>query len=146
MTLLKRIRDILPPRLDADYLCDQTRRNALWQYVRPYYFLRRGCGFIVLIFSFCLSWRNRYNLDPSETFMPNLINHVYTCQLEDLSSRRLALLYMLMTIGLQVDVSQLVDTPRAHVYYNLARATICQIPIMEHPDLDLMHTLVRLGF
>jgi hypothetical protein len=146
MTLLKQIREILPPRSDADYLCDRTRRNALWQYVHPYYSLRRRCRFIVLIFSFYLSWPNRYNLDPSETFMPNLIHHVYTSPLEDLSSRRLALLYMLMTIGLQVDVSQPVDTPRAHVYYNLARAAICQIPIMEYPDLDLMHTLVRLGF
>jgi hypothetical protein len=77
--------------------------------------------------------------------MPNLINHVYANSLEDLSSRRLALLYILMAIGLQVDVSQRVDNPRADVYHALARATICETPIMEHPDMDLMHTLVRIS-
>jgi hypothetical protein len=76
--------------------------------------------------------------------MPNLVHHVYTSTLEDLSSRRLALLYMVMAVGSQVDVSQPIDTPRAEVYHNLARAAICQVPIMEHPDLDLMHTLVGL--
>ena len=87
---------------------------------------------------------DRYNLDPSETFMPNLIHHVYSSALVDLSSRRLALLYIIMAIGLQVDASQQVDTPRAEVYHILARAAICGTPVMEHPDLDLMHTLVRL--
>jgi hypothetical protein len=48
-----------------------------------------------------------------------------------------------MAIGLQVDVSQPVDTPRADVYHILARAAICENPVMEHPDLDLMHTLVK---
>jgi|ERR1700674_487108 hypothetical protein len=95
---------------------------------------------IVLTFS---RFSDRYNLDPSETFIPNLIHHVYTSSLEDFSSRRLALLFMLMAIGLQVDISEQIDAPLAEVYHNLARATVCELPIMEHPDLDLIQTLVR---
>lgn len=29
--MLKRIRDMLPPRSEAENLCEQSRRNALWQ-------------------------------------------------------------------------------------------------------------------
>lgn len=85
----------------------------------------------------------RYNLDPSETFLPNLINHVYTSSIEELSARRLALLLMMLAIGTQVDVTQEVDSPRGDTYHNLARAALCEVPIMEQPDMDLMHNLVR---
>ena len=74
--------------------------------------------------------------------MPNLLNHVYTSPIDSLGSRRLALLYMIMAIGLQFDVTQPVDSPRGEAYYHLARVALCETPIMEHPDMDLMHNLV----
>jgi hypothetical protein len=89
----------------------------------------------------------RYNLDPSDTFLPNLLHHVYSSSLEDLSSRRLALLLVVIAFGVQVDDSQPADLPScAEVYYHLARAALCAMPIMEHPDLDLIQALVRYWF
>lgn len=86
----------------------------------------------------------RYNLDPSESFLPNLLHHVYSSSLEDLSARRLALLLMIVAFGLQVDDSQLPDSlSRSGAYFHLARAALCAMPITECPDLDLMHALVR---
>lgn len=49
---------------------------------------------------------------------------------------------MVMAIGIQVDESQQIDSPRGDIYHNLARAAICATPIMEHPDMDLMQNLV----
>jgi len=33
LTMRQRIRDMLPQRARAQYLCEQARRNAFWQYV-----------------------------------------------------------------------------------------------------------------
>jgi hypothetical protein len=33
MAMLQRIRNMLPPRSDVDYLCNRARQNAFWQYV-----------------------------------------------------------------------------------------------------------------
>ncbi|KAH7884946.1 fungal-specific transcription factor domain-containing protein [Phlebopus sp. FC_14] len=109
----ERIYEMLPPREEAEYLCTQARLNALWQ----------------------------YNLDPSETWLPNLVHHVYTTPLADLSFRRLSLLFIMMAIGLLVDLSQPRESPRAEIYHRLARASLCEMNLMDEPSLDLIQTL-----
>ncbi|KAG9315613.1 Choline/Carnitine o-acyltransferase-domain-containing protein [Chiua virens] len=108
-----RIYSMLPSREEAEYLCSQARLNALWQ----------------------------YNLDPSETWLPNLVHHVYTTPVQDLCFRRLSLLFIMMSIGLLVDLNQQSEPPRAELYHRLARASLCEMNLMDEPNLDLIQTL-----
>lgn len=85
----------------------------------------------------------RYNLDPSETWLPNLVHHVYTTPVQDLCFRRLSLLFIMMSIGLLVDLNQQNEPPRADLYHRLARASLCEMNLMDEPNLDLIQTLVR---
>ena len=85
----------------------------------------------------------RYNLDPSETWLPNLVHHVYTTPVQDLCFRRLSLLFIMMSIGLLVDLNQKNESPRADLYHRLARASLCEMNLMDEPNLDLIQTLVR---
>ncbi|KAF9005439.1 hypothetical protein BDQ17DRAFT_1399143 [Cyathus striatus] len=110
----QKIRDALPPRKDAEDICNEARRNALWQ----------------------------YNLDASETFLPNLLNYCYTTPIEDLSPRRLALLLMVLAIGSVVTLNRPADALHGEAYHHLARAAVCEIPLMEQPDFDELHALV----
>lgn len=109
----QRIHGMLPSREEAEYLCTQARLNALWQ----------------------------YNLDPSETWLPNLVHHVYTTPMSSLSFRRLSLLFIMMAIGLLVDLKQQNESPRAEVFHRLARASLCETNLMDEPSLDLLQTL-----
>ncbi|KAF9236495.1 hypothetical protein BU15DRAFT_49985 [Melanogaster broomeanus] len=109
----ERIYKVLPLREEAEYLCTQARLNALWQ----------------------------YNLDPSETWLPNLVHHVYTTPVEDLCFRRLSLLFIMMSIGLLVDLNKKNERPRAEVYHRLARASLCEMNLTDEPNLDLIQTL-----
>ncbi|KAG2033698.1 fungal-specific transcription factor domain-containing protein [Suillus americanus] len=109
----QRIHGMLPSREEAEYLCTQARSNALWQ----------------------------YNLDPSETWLPNLVHHVYTTPMSSLSFRRLSLLFIMMAIGLLVDLKQQNESPRAEVFHRLARASLCETNLMDEPSLDLLQTL-----
>jgi hypothetical protein len=84
----------------------------------------------------------RYNLDPSETWLPNLVHHVYTTPMSSLSFRRLSLLFIMMAIGLLVDLGQQNESPRAEVFHRLARASLCETNLMDEPSLDLLQTLV----
>lgn len=86
----------------------------------------------------------RYNLDPSETFLQNLIYHCYTSPIEDLSPRRLALLLMVLSIGSLVDLNRPLGSLYGEAYHHLARASVCEIPLMEEPDFDELHALVCL--
>ncbi|KAM6493617.1 hypothetical protein JOM56_009978 [Amanita muscaria] len=113
LSIRKRIRDALPPRPDAQATCEEARRNALWQ----------------------------YNLDASETFLPNLLHYCYTTPVESLSPRRLALLLMVLAIGSLVDLSKPLGNVYGEAYHHLARAAVCEIPLMEEPDFDVLHTL-----
>ncbi|KAF8628808.1 hypothetical protein AX15_003703 [Amanita polypyramis BW_CC] len=113
LSIRKRIRDALPPRAEAQATCEEARRNALWQ----------------------------YNVDASETFLPNLLHYCYTMPVEDLSPRRLALLLMVLSIGSLVDLSKPLGNLYGEAYHHLARAAVCEIPLMEEPDFDVLHTL-----
>jgi hypothetical protein len=86
---------------------------------------------------------NRFNLDASETFLPNLLHYCYTTPIEALSPRRLALLLMHLSIGSLVDLNRPLGSLHGEAYHHLARAAVCEIPLMEEPDFDVLHALVR---
>ncbi|KIY68324.1 hypothetical protein CYLTODRAFT_395596 [Cylindrobasidium torrendii FP15055 ss-10] len=115
VTVRKRLRDCMPPRHETEALCDQACRNALWQ----------------------------YNLDPRETFLRNLIHHCYAPDIAEVQPRKLALLLIVLAIGSHVDLSRTIGTNILHgeAYHHLARACICEIPLMEEPDFDELHAL-----
>ncbi|KAF7299600.1 4Fe-4S ferredoxin-type domain-containing protein [Mycena chlorophos] len=113
LKIRQRIRDALPHRADAQALAEEARRNALWQ----------------------------YNLDPSQTFVDLLIQSVYTTPIAELSPRRLALLLMVLSIGSLVDLSRPLGSLHGEAYHHLARAAVCEIPLMEEPDFDELHAL-----
>ncbi|KAF9071212.1 hypothetical protein BDP27DRAFT_1419250 [Rhodocollybia butyracea] len=113
LKIRKRIRDSLPPRQEAEKVCKEAQGNALWQ----------------------------YNLDASETFLSNLLHHCYETSIEDLSPRRLALLLMVLSIGSLVDLNKPLGNLYGEAYHHLARASVCEIPLMEEPDFDTLHAL-----
>ena len=107
------IRSNLPPRDEADYLWEQARQNALWQ----------------------------YNPHPSSTFYPNLAYHCYTATSSSLSPRRLALLFMVLAVGCLVDLNREPDHPDAEKYHQLARACLCEVPVMEDTNVETITAL-----
>ncbi|KII86663.1 hypothetical protein PLICRDRAFT_163895 [Plicaturopsis crispa FD-325 SS-3] len=108
-----RLRQCLPPQQLASYLYEQARENAFWQ----------------------------YNPHPSESFFPNLLRHVYTAPLESLSPQRLGLLFMILAIGSLVDLKQPPDSPDGERYHHLARACVCETPVMEDTNVDTVIVL-----
>ena len=74
--------------------------------------------------------------------MPNLLHHVYSSPLEDLFPRRLALFLMICAVGCLVDLNQPSDSPDAEKYHHLARAALCEIPVMEDANVDAIVALV----
>ncbi|KAJ3780693.1 hypothetical protein GGU10DRAFT_414928 [Lentinula aff. detonsa] len=113
LKIRERIRHALPPLAEAQLVCKEAQGNALWQ----------------------------YNLDASETFLPNLLHHCYDSPIEDLSPRRLALLLMVLSIGSLVDLNKPLGNLYGEAYHHLARASVCEIPLMEEPDFDTLHAL-----
>jgi hypothetical protein len=47
----------------------------------------------------------------------------------------------MMSIGLLVDLNQKHESPRADLYHRLARASLCEMNLMDEPNLDLIQTL-----
>ncbi|KAI0056559.1 hypothetical protein BV25DRAFT_1813826, partial [Artomyces pyxidatus] len=92
----QRLRGMLPVREDAQGLCDQVVRHALWQ----------------------------HNPDPSESFIPELIQHVFTAPLHALSPPRLATFFMVLAIGCAVDLRQGPQLADAEHYHHLARVAM----------------------
>ena len=81
-------------------------------------------------------------MDSSETFLPNLLHYCYSTPIDALSPRRLALLLMHLSIGSLVDLSRPLGSLHGEAYHHLARAAVCEIPLMEEPDFDVLHALV----
>ena len=100
-------------------------------------------NFLVHCSSLNSHYLNRFNLDASETFLPNLLHYCYTTPIEALSPRRLALLLMHLSIGSLVDLNRPLGSLHGEAYHHLARAAVCEIPLMEEPDFDVLHALVR---
>jgi len=113
IALREYIRSRLPPREEADYLWEQARQNALWQ----------------------------YNPHSSSTFYPNLAYHCYSASTASLSSRRLALLFMILAVGSLVDLERSADHPDGEKYHQLARASLCETSIMEDVNVETITAL-----
>ncbi|PFH53341.1 hypothetical protein AMATHDRAFT_55245 [Amanita thiersii Skay4041] len=107
------IRNMLPARSEAEYLWEQASQNALWQ----------------------------YNPHPSETFFPNLSHHCYESSVQDLCPRRLALLFMILAVGCLVDTNRPPNSPEAERYHQYARASLCEIPVMEETTVETILAL-----
>lgn len=84
----------------------------------------------------------RFNPDTSETFIPNLIHSVYTTQLSALLPHRLGLFLMILAIGSVVDLQHGPDRARAERYHHLARAALCEVPVMDDTSFDAVNALV----
>ncbi|KAJ3976866.1 fungal-specific transcription factor domain-containing protein [Lentinula raphanica] len=113
LTLREYIRGQLPQRHESAYLWEQLRVNASWQ---------------------C-------NIHPDPSFISNLLHHCYATSLEELSPRRLALLFMILAIGCLVDLHRPAGSPDAEKYHMLARAALCEVPILEDTTLDTVTAL-----
>ena len=113
--LRRYIASLLPPRQEADYLWEQARENALWQ----------------------------YNPHPNSTFYSNLAYHCYTSSAVSAPCpRRLALLYMILAVGCLVDLNNRApEHPDAEKYHQLARACLCEAPVMEEINVDTITAL-----
>lgn len=86
--------------------------------------------------------RARHHPDASETFLPNLIHSVYTTHLSALLPHRLGLFLMILAIGSMVDLQHGPDKQRAEKFHSLARAALCEVPVMDDTSLDAVNALV----
>ncbi|KIK57140.1 hypothetical protein GYMLUDRAFT_46373 [Collybiopsis luxurians FD-317 M1] len=107
------IRSQLPPRQESAYLWEQLQAHAAWQ---------------------C-------NLHPDDSFFPNLTHHCYSTALEELSPRRLALLFMLLALGSLVDLKRPAKSLDSEKYHTLARAALCEISLLEDATLETITAL-----
>ena len=51
---------------------------------------------------------------------------------------------MVLAIGSLVDLNRPLGSLHGEAYHHLARAAVCEIPLMEEPDFDVLHALVSL--
>jgi hypothetical protein len=107
------IRKQLPPRPEAMHLWGQMQDNVLWQ---------------------C-------DLHSDATFFQNLTHHCYVNPVEELSPRRLALLFIILAIGSFLDLDRPAEHPDAEKYHSLARAALCEISLLEDTTLETITTL-----
>jgi hypothetical protein len=86
----------------------------------------------------------RYNPHPDAAFIPNLLRHVYESPLEDLCNRRLALTFIIVAVGHVVDVAQPCNRIAADRFYQLARASLSEVSVLESVNTDAILVLVCL--
>jgi len=48
---------------------------------------------------------------------------------------------MVLSIGSLVDLNRPLGNEYGECYHHLARASVCEIPLMEEPDFDTLHAL-----
>ncbi|KAI0345766.1 hypothetical protein BDW22DRAFT_1389654 [Trametopsis cervina] len=113
LKMRRQIHDLLPPREEAERLCLQARKNAFWQ----------------------------FHPDSSDSFLPNLLHSVYTTPLSTLMPHRLGMLLMVLAIGAAVDLESPNGKQTGEHYYHLARAALCEIPVMDDTSLDAVQAL-----
>ncbi|KAF5382310.1 hypothetical protein D9757_008470 [Collybiopsis confluens] len=75
------------------------------------------------------------------TFFPNIIHHCYSTVTEELSPRRLALLFMILAIGSIVDLARPLDPSDSEKYHGLGRAALCEISLLEDTTLETITAL-----
>lgn len=126
-------------KLGTHYLHGQKRKECATKRVVMHY----GSRSTMSLSHPAFNSQGRYNLDASETFLPNLLHYCYNTHINDLRPRRLALLLMVLSIGSLVDLHRPLGSLHGEAYHHLARAAVCEIPLMEEPDFDVLHALVR---
>ncbi|PBK97603.1 hypothetical protein ARMGADRAFT_961148 [Armillaria gallica] len=107
------IRGMLPPQAEAEYLWQQAKGNALWQ----------------------------YNPHSDESFYFHLIQHCYNSPIEDTCPRRLALLFMIMAVACLVDLRRPPYSAVAETYHTVARAALSEISVMEDTNVETVLAL-----
>ncbi|KAL6303466.1 hypothetical protein BKA93DRAFT_734813 [Sparassis latifolia] len=114
-SLRQRLREMLPPPMEAQRICSQAQQNAFWH----------------------------YSPDASESFMPNLLHSVYNAPLQALLPHRLSLFLMILAIGTMVDLKEDQDRARhdAERYHQLARAAMCETMVIDDPSFDAINSL-----
>lgn len=130
----QRIRDMLPPLAEAQYLSDQARTYAFWQCV--YHPVLNGDMFSTY-------HEFRFNID-GETLLPNLIHSMYNSPLTSLLPHRLGLFLMILAIGCKVDPNPRNGRQDAERYHHLARVALCEVPVMDDTSFDAVNALVRI--
>ena len=83
----------------------------------------------------------QYNPHPSSSFYSNLAHHCYST-ISSPCPRRLALLYLVLAVGCLVDLkNRAPDHPDAEKYHQLARACLCEVPMMEETNVETITAL-----
>ncbi|KAJ4481959.1 fungal-specific transcription factor domain-containing protein [Lentinula aciculospora] len=111
LSLREYIRCQLPSRQESAYIWEQMQANASW------------------------------HIHPDPSFIFNLLHHCYSTSLEELSPRRLALLFMILAIGCLVDLNRPAESPDSEKYHMLARAALCEIPVLEDTTVETVTAL-----
>lgn len=126
------IRDMLPAISDAQYLCEQARIHAFWQYVSVFCFSSSNIHHVL---------SSRFNPHSSHTFLPNLIHSVYHSPITSLLPHRLGLFLMILATGCRVDSKQ-GSAQEAEKYYGLARVALCEVSVMDDTSFDAVNAMV----
>ncbi len=84
---------------------------------------------------------DRYNPHPRESFFGTLLDHCYNLPVEETCPRRLGLLFMILAIAVLVDLRRKPYSPVAETYHTVARASLCEIPVMEHTNVETILAL-----
>lgn len=56
------------------------------------------------------------------------------------------MLLMNLAIGSVVSESEPIGSLSGEAYHHLSRAALCEIPLLDIPEFDLVHTIVRMRF
>ena len=70
-------------------------------------------------------------------------DHTPAASLENFSSHRLALLFMVFALGALMDTSRPMCSIQAEEYHTLARACLCVEPVYETSSLQAVQAMVR---
>lgn len=85
---------------------------------------------------------NRFRIIPSEAFDAKLIEEVYATSADEVSIRRLALLFSFLAVGSFADADQMPHTKEAECYHLHAKLALCEGSIISDPDVTVVQCLV----
>lgn len=63
--------------------------------------------------------------------------------MENINPRRLSLVLLVLAIGCHVDVDRPNSAAIAEQYFHFGRVAACELPIVNDPNEDLLHAMVR---
>lgn len=88
------------------------------------------------------------NIIPRPNFMELVFTQIYphnspVISLDDFMAHRLALLFMVLSLGSIADITRPPCSIEAEEYHTLSRACLCVQPVYQHPSLHAVQTMVR---